>query len=80
MVSTNLTLSELVEVELFDAPALLAAVSSELRNSGYQLTCDRCRNSRELLSAVLVLSGSDECWALCGPCLQEMPKPLGQVV
>jgi hypothetical protein len=77
---TDLTMSEFVEVKLFEGPALLAAVSSELRNSGYQLTCDRCRNSHELISAVLVILGSGACWALCGPCLRELPKPLGQVV
>ena len=80
MAFTDLTLSEFVEVNLFEEPALLAAMSSELRNSGYQLTCDRCRDSRELISAVLVIRASGACWALCGPCLRELPKPLGQVV
>jgi hypothetical protein len=78
--STDLTMSELVEVELVEGPALLAAVSSELRNFGYLLTCDRCKNSSELISAVLVLPGSGAAWALCGPCLRQMPKSLGHVV
>jgi hypothetical protein len=78
--STDLTMSELVEVELVEGPALLAAVSSELRNFGYLLTCDRCKNSRELISAILVIPGSGASWALCGPCLRQLPKSLGHVV
>ena len=77
--STALTMTELVGVELVEEPALLAAVGSELRNSGYLLTCDRCEDSRELISAFLVIPACGACWALCGPCLQQMPK-LGRVV
>jgi len=78
--STDLTLNELVEVELVEGPALLAAVSSELRQAGYLLTCDRCRNSDELICAVMVLPALRAYWALCGPCLRQMPKSRGYVV
>ena len=79
MDSTDLTMSELVEVELVEGPVVFA-LSSELRNFGYLLTCDRCRDSRELISAILVFPAGGASWALCGPCMREMPKPLGLVV
>jgi len=44
-----------VEVELLEEPALLSALSSELRNFGDLLTCDRCKDSRELIGAILVV-------------------------
>jgi hypothetical protein len=78
--STDLTMSELIEVELVEGPAFCAALSSELRNFGYLLICDRCKNSSELISAILVLPASGASWALCGPCMQQMPKSRGQVV
>jgi hypothetical protein len=77
--SIDLTMSELVVVELVEQPALLAAMNSELRNFGYLLTCDRCKNSRELIRAFLVIPACGASWALCGPCLQEMPKSSGRV-
>ena len=74
-------MSELVEVELLEEPALLSAMSSELRNDGYLPTCDRCKNSCELISAILVIPAArGASWALCGPCLQQLPKSLGRVV
>lgn len=75
--SIDLTMSELVAFELVEEPALLAAVSSELLNSGYLLTCDRCKDSRESISAFLVIPACCASWALCGPCLQQLPKSLG---
>ena len=80
MDSTDLTISELIEVELVEGPAFLAALSSELRSLGYLLTCDRCRDPHELISAILVLPAGEASWALCGPCMQQMPKSRGQVV
>ena len=59
---------------------LLVAVGSESRNFGYLLTCDRCKDSSGLISAFLVIPAGCACWALCGPCLQQMPKSLGRVV
>lgn len=79
MASTELTMGELVEVELVDGPAVFA-LSSELRGFGYLLTCDRCKDSREPISAILVIPGSGASWALCGPCMRQMPKSRGQVV
>jgi hypothetical protein len=77
--STELTMSELVEVELVEGPTVFA-LSSELHSLGYLLTCDRCKDSREPISAILVIPGSGASWALCGPCMQQMPKSRGQVV
>ena len=79
MASTELTMSELVEVELVEGPALFA-LSSELRNFGYLLTCDRCKDSREPISSILVIPGSGASWALCGLCVRQMPKSCGQLV
>ena len=79
MGSTDLTMSELIEVELVEGPALCAALSSELRNFGYLLTCDRCKDSSELISAILVLPAGGASWALCGPCMRQMPKSCGRV-
>ena len=79
MASTELTMSELIQVELIEGPAVFA-LSSELRNFGYLLTCDRCRDSGELISAILVIPDSSESWALCGPCMRQMPRSLGQLV
>jgi hypothetical protein len=77
--SSDLTMSGLIEVELVEGPALFA-LSSELRNRGYLLTCDRCKDSRELISAILVISAGGAAWALCGSCMQQMPRSHGQVV
>ena len=75
----DLTMSEFIEVELVEGPAIFA-LSSELRNCGYLLTCDRCKDSRELISAILVIPAGGTAWALCGPCMRQMPKSGGQVV
>jgi hypothetical protein len=77
--SSDLTMSGLVEVELVEGPALYA-LSSELRSFGYLLTCDRCKDSRELVSGILVIPGSGAAWALCGTCMRQMPRSHGQVV
>jgi hypothetical protein len=77
--STELTMSELVEVELVEGPAVFA-LNSELRSFGYLLICDRCKDSREPIGAILVIPGSGASWALCGSCMQQMPKSRGQVV
>ena len=79
MDSIDLTMSELIEVELVEGPVIFA-LSSELRNFGYLLTCDRCKDSRELISAILVIPADGAAWALCGPCMRQMPKSRGQVV
>ena len=79
MAATDLTVSELVEVELVEGPNVFA-LSSALRNFGHLLTCDRCKDSGELIGAILVIQPSGTWWALCGPCLQQMPKSLGYVV
>jgi hypothetical protein len=54
--STELTMSELVEVELVEGPAVFA-LNSELRSFGYLLICDRCKDSREPIGAILVIPG-----------------------
>ena len=79
MASAESTMSELVEVELVEGPAVFA-LSSELRNFGYLLTCDRCKDSREPISSILVIPGSGASWALCGTCMRQMPKSSGRVV
>ena len=79
MDSIDLTMSELIEVELVEGPVIFA-LSSELRNFGYLLTCDRCKDSRELISAILVIPAGGAAWALCGPCMRQIPKSRGQVV
>ena len=79
MASTDLTMSELIEIELVEGPEL-SDLSSELRDFGYLLTCDRCKDSRELISAILVIPASGVSWALCGTCMRQMPKSHGQVV
>jgi hypothetical protein len=76
---TDLTMDELLQVEVVEGPAV-AALSSELRNVGYLLTCDRCKDSRELISAILVIPPGGASWALCGLCMRQMPKSRGQVV
>ena len=80
MDSIDLTMSELVGFELIEEPAFLAAVSSELLNVGYLLTCDRCKDSRELISAFLVIPSCGASWALCDRCLQQLPTPRGRVM
>ena len=79
MYSIDSTMSELIEVKLVEGPTIFA-LSSELRNFGYLLTCDRCKDSRELISAILVIPGTGAAWALCGPCMRQIPKSGGQVV
>jgi hypothetical protein len=77
--SSDLTMDELIGVQLVEGPALFA-LSSELRSFGYLLTCDRCKDSRELISAILVIPLIGAAWALCGPCMRQMPRSHGQVV
>jgi hypothetical protein len=77
--SSDLTMSGLIEVELFEGQELFA-LTSELRSFGYLLTCDRCKDSRELVSGILVIPGSDAAWALCGLCMRQMPRSHGRVV
>ena len=79
MAATDLTMNDLIEVELVEGPSVFA-LSSEVRDFGYVLTCDRCKDSREPISAILVIQSSGASWALCGSCLQQMPKSLGHVV
>ena len=71
---------ELVEVEIVQAQDFFAAMGAELPNLGALLTCDRCKDSRELICAVLVVSSCDEFWPLCENCLRQMPKSLGYVM
>ena len=80
MDSIDLTMSELVSFELVEDPALLAAVSFKLLNSGFLLTCDRCKDSLESISAFLVIPACGASWALCGPCLQQLPKSRSSVM
>ena len=79
MDSTDLTMGDFIEVELVEGPAV-SMLSSELRNFGYLLTCDRCKDPGELISAILVIPASGASWALCGCCLRQIPNTRGQVV
>ena len=79
MDATDLPMSELIEVELVEGPAVFA-LSSEFRSFGYLLTCDRCKDPLEVISAILVIPASGASWGLCGSCIRQMPKSRGQVV
>jgi len=37
------------------------------------LVCDRCHDIEEIVVAMMRIVQIDEAWALCGPCLREMP-------
>jgi hypothetical protein len=69
---------ELIEVEIVKARDFFAAMSADSPDLGDLLTCDRCKDSRELICAVLVVSSCGEFWTLCENCLRQMPK-LGDV-
>ena len=40
----------------------------------FLMTCGRCHNSKEVVVANLRILPFDVSWALCGPCLSELPK------
>jgi hypothetical protein len=39
-----------------------------------ELICDRCQNPDEIVVATVEISAIAETYAVCGPCMRELPK------
>jgi hypothetical protein len=39
-----------------------------------ELICDRCQNPDEIVVATVEISALAETYAVCGPCMRELPK------
>ena len=64
---------DLVDVELMSDHDSLARLSRLARASGRLLICHRCRDVKSIIAGVLIIHKRDEAWALCGPCLRQVP-------
>lgn len=70
--------NDLVDVEILTDQSGLAGLSAEIRAEGGLLVCHRCDDVHGIIAGILVMRESEEAWALCGPCLRQIPLQ-GQV-
>jgi hypothetical protein len=63
----NLTV-RVTEISGFDLASQFA------RSAGPLLNCARCEDLDEIVVAVMQVMPFEQTWALCGPCLRELPK------
>jgi predicted amidophosphoribosyltransferase len=68
--------SELVRVELVYDPITVTECWFAARHSGELLVCYGCDDDNAWIVALLILVGlkGQDCVALCGACLRELPK------
>lgn len=71
--------NDLVDIEILTDRTDLAGLSADVRADGSLLVCHRCDDVRRIIVGIVVMHESEEAWALCGPCLQQV-SPQGQVV
>jgi hypothetical protein len=65
--------NELIDVELLKDNASIVTLSNIIQAQGGMLICHRCHDAGEVIVGVLIIRDSEEAWALCGPCLQQVP-------
>jgi hypothetical protein len=69
--------SNCVRVELIEDPVTIAECWFKIRSEGGLLVCHRCADVDSWVVAILALSDDpEECYALCGKCLREMPEEI----
>jgi hypothetical protein len=72
------TESNFVRVELIEDPVTIAECWYKIRSDGGLLVCHRCADVDSWVVAILALSEDpEECYALCGKCLRDMPEEVG---
>src|SRR5258708_38568055 len=63
-----------IRVELIDDPASIAEYWARAGHAGDRMICRRCGDADLTIAAILVVpAGGEKQWALCAPCLLEMP-------
>jgi hypothetical protein len=60
-------------IEIIDIAQPELAAAFCMAREKPELICDRCQDSSELVIAVLEVYELDQSWALCGPCMRELP-------
>jgi hypothetical protein len=65
--------NDLIDIELLSDNASIAALSNMVRAQGGMLICHGCHDVSEVIAGILIIRDSEEAWALCGPCLQQVP-------
>jgi len=69
------TESNCVRVELIEYPVTIAECWFKIRSEGGLLVCHRCADVDSWVVAILAMSEDpEECYALCGKCLRELPE------
>jgi hypothetical protein len=69
------TESNFVRVELIEDPVTIAECWYKIRSDGGLLVCHRCEDVDSWVVAILAMSDDpEECYALCGKCLRDMPQ------
>ena len=69
------TESNFVKVELIEDPVTIAECWFKIRSDGGLLVCHRCGDVDSWVVAILAMSDDpDECYALCGKCLRDLPE------
>jgi hypothetical protein len=71
------TESNCVQVELIEDPVTIAECWFKIRSEGGLLVCHRCADTDSWVVAILAMSDDPEqCYALCGKCLRELPEEI----
>jgi hypothetical protein len=74
---TEETENNFVHVELIEDPVTIAECWSKIHSEGGLLVCHRCADVDSWVVAILALSEEpDECYALCGKCLRDLPEEI----
>ena len=64
---------DLVDIELMSDRDNLVRLAKLARSNGRLLICHRCSDVKSIIAGVLIIHARDEAWALCGPCLRQVP-------
>ena len=71
------TESNFVKVELIEDPVTIAECWFKIRSDGGLLVCHRCGDVDSWVVAILAMSDDpEECYALCGKCLRDLPEEI----
>jgi hypothetical protein len=65
--------NSLIDIEVLQDQQSLNALSATLSSEGRLLVCHRCLDVSEVIAGILIMHESKEAWAVCGPCLRQLP-------
>ena len=73
----SLEADNFVRAELIEDPVTIAECWHKIRSDGGLLICHRCADVDSWVVAILAMSEDpDECYALCGKCLRDLPEEI----